>query len=125
MGTGCANCTMWADGFNGVFHHLENRAGFVVISPNDPETQKKFAASRGWKFKMCSAKGTSFNKDMGFENEKGGAQPGVSVFRKELGGKLFRVSKAPFGPGDDFCAVWHLFDLLAEGTAGWEPKFKY
>jgi predicted dithiol-disulfide oxidoreductase (DUF899 family) len=125
MGTGCSYCTMWADGFNGVFHHLENRAGFVVVSPNDPETQKKFAASRGWKFKMYSAKGTSFNKDMGFENEKGGAQPGVSVFRKEPDGKIFRVSKAEFGPGDDFCAVWHLFDLLAEGPAGWEPKFSY
>lgn len=125
MGTGCAYCTMWADGFNGVLHHLENRAGFVVVSPNDTETQKKFAASRGWKFKMYSAKGTSFNKDMGFENEKGGAQPGVSVFRREGDGRIFRVSKASFGPGDDFCSVWHLFDLLAEGTAGWEPKFKY
>ncbi|MGH8003573.1 MAG: DUF899 family protein [Limisphaerales bacterium] len=125
MGTGCVYCTMWADGFNGVLHHLENRSGFAVISPNDPETQKKFAAGRGWKFKMYSAKGTSFNKNMGFENEKGGAQPGVSVFRKEPDGKIFRVSKAEFGPGDDFCTVWHLFDLLSEGPAGWEPKFKY
>jgi predicted dithiol-disulfide oxidoreductase (DUF899 family) len=125
MGTGCAYCTMWADGFNGVVPHLENRAGFVVVSPNDCETQKKFATGRGWKFKMYSAKGTSFNKDLGFENEKGGAQPGVSVFRREPDGKILRVSKAEFGPGDDFCSVWHLFDLLSEGPAGWEPKFKY
>jgi predicted dithiol-disulfide oxidoreductase (DUF899 family) len=125
MGTGCAYCTMWADGFNGVVHHLEDRAGFVAVSPNDPETQKKFATGRGWKFKMYSAKGTTFNKDMGFENDKGGAQPGVSVFRREPEGKIFRVSKAGFGPGDDFCSVWHLFDLLSEGPAGWEPKFKY
>jgi predicted dithiol-disulfide oxidoreductase (DUF899 family) len=88
MGTGCAYCTMWADGFNGVLPHLENRAGFVVISPNDPETQKEFARSRGWKFKMFSAKGTTFNKDMGFENAKGGPQPGVSVFRKARGENL-------------------------------------
>lgn len=124
MGTGCSYCTMWADGLNGVLHHLENRTGFVVVSPNDPETQKKFATGRGWKFRMYSAKGTTFNKDMEFENEKGAAQPGVSVFRKE-NGKILRVGKAGFGPGDDFCAVWHLFDLLAEGPAGWEPKFRY
>lgn len=125
MGKGCAYCTMWADGFNGVLHHLENRAGFVVVSPNDPETQKQFAASRGWKFRIYSSQGTTFNKDMGFENDKGGAQPGVSVFRKDKDGKVFRVSSAGFGPGDDYCNVWHLFDLLSGGPAGWEPKFTY
>ncbi len=124
MGKGCAYCTLWADGFNGVLPHLENRAGFVVISPNDPETQNEFARSRGWKFKMYSSRGTAFNKDMDFENAKGGPEPGVSVFRKE-GGKIFRVSYASFGPGDDFCGVWHLFDLLADGANGWAPKFAY
>ncbi len=125
MGTGCAYCTMWADGFNGVLPHLENRAAFVVISPNDPETQKNFATARGWKFRLYSSQETSFNKDMGFENDKGGAQPGVSIFRKERNGQIFRVAQAEFGPGDDFCNVWHLFDLLPGGPAGWEPKFNY
>ncbi len=45
MGTGCPNCTMWADGFNGVLQHLENRAAFVVCSPDDPATQ---AANAAW-----------------------------------------------------------------------------
>ena len=45
MGTGCPNCTMWADGFNGVLPHLENRAAFVVSSADDPQTQKAFALS--------------------------------------------------------------------------------
>ena len=39
MGTACAYCTMWADGFNGVHKHLENRAGFVVVSNDKPELQ--------------------------------------------------------------------------------------
>ncbi|HZZ90622.1 MAG TPA: DUF899 family protein, partial [Caulobacteraceae bacterium] len=34
MGTGCSSCTMWADGFNGVYDHLAARAAFVVASPN-------------------------------------------------------------------------------------------
>ena len=29
MGKKCPYCTLWADGFNGFLHHLENRAGFV------------------------------------------------------------------------------------------------
>ncbi|MYH60955.1 MAG: DUF899 domain-containing protein, partial [Caldilineaceae bacterium SB0675_bin_29] len=37
MGTGCSNCTMWADGFNGEWEHLQSRAAFVVVSPDGPE----------------------------------------------------------------------------------------
>jgi len=36
-----------------------------------------------------------------------------------------RVSDAGFQPGDDYCAVWHLFDLMPEGKAGWSPRFTY
>src|SRR5437764_13754977 len=52
MGKACPACTMWADGFNGVLPHLENRAAFVVSSPDDPPTQRAFAAERGWRFRM-------------------------------------------------------------------------
>lgn len=125
MGKRCPYCTMWADGFNGIRHHLENRAAFVVVSPDSPATQKKFAQNRGWKFKMLSSQGTSFNRDMGFEGKNGDPWPGVSVFQKDRQGKILRVSKDSFGPGDDYCTVWHLFDLLPDGPAGWEPKYKY
>jgi predicted dithiol-disulfide oxidoreductase (DUF899 family) len=123
MGKSCPACTMWADGFNGVLPHLENRAAFVVASPDDPETQRAFAASRGWRFRMVSHQGTGFAADMGYRGDKGW-QPGVSVFRRD-GDKIYRVSDTEFGPGDDFCTVYHLFDLLPEGAAGWHPKFAY
>src|SRR5437588_4722447 len=64
MGSGCASCTMWADGFNGVFDHLRDRDGFVVASPDPPEVQQSFAAGRGWKFPMVSHRGTTFADDM-------------------------------------------------------------
>jgi predicted dithiol-disulfide oxidoreductase (DUF899 family) len=123
MGKTCPACTMWADGFNGVLPHLENRAAFVVSSPDDPSTQRAFAAARGWRFRMVSHRGTGFAADMGYRNEQGWL-PGVSVFRR-LGERIYRVSDAPFDAGDDFCAVYHLFDLLPEGAAGWRPKFNY
>ena len=33
MGATCPYCTMWADGFNGLRHHIGNRAAFVVRRP--------------------------------------------------------------------------------------------
>ncbi|HEX6719497.1 MAG TPA: DUF899 family protein [Pyrinomonadaceae bacterium] len=124
MGRNCSYCTMWADGFTGLLPHLESRAAFVVTSPDRPEAQKEFVRSRGWNFPVYSTAGSSFTADMGFDNEEG-LMPGVSVFTKETDGKIYRVSRAEFGPGDDFCAVWHFFDLLPEGIDGWEPQLSY
>src|SRR5688572_22583204 len=39
MGAGCAYCTLWADGFNSLLPHLQDRAAFVVESPDRPKTQ--------------------------------------------------------------------------------------
>lgn len=125
MGRSCPYCTMWADGFNGVLDHLEDRAAFVVVSPDAPPVQKQFAKSRDWRFKMVSSKGTAFSKGMGFENKQGGPEPGVSVFHKDRRGRIFRVAKDEFGPGDRYCIVWHFFGLLPDGSKGWEPKFRY
>ncbi|MGH8104003.1 MAG: DUF899 family protein [bacterium] len=125
MGKGCTYCTLWADGFNGVVKHLEDRAAFAVASPDPPEVQAEFAASRGWNLRMVSARGTSFFKDMGFENEKRKAQPGVSAFHRDSAGNVFRTGHAGFGPGDDFCATFHLFDLLEGGAGDWGPRLKY
>jgi len=125
MGQNCPYCTLWADGFNGSVDHLENRAAFVVVSPDTPEQQKKFSDLRGWKFKMASVHGTSLPVDLGFELEPGTYYPGVSALYKDPERKIFRTGKAFFGPGDDFCAVWPLIDLLKEGENGWEPKYRY
>jgi predicted dithiol-disulfide oxidoreductase (DUF899 family) len=124
MGRSCPYCTLWADGFNGFVPHLENRAAFVVVSPDPPEIQKELAGSRGWRFRMASAAGTSFNQAAGYE-ENGSPMPGVSTFRKREDGRIERIAHAPFGPGDDFCGLWPMFDLLEGGPGGWEPRMRY
>src|SRR5579862_9005908 len=116
MGRGCSYCTLWADGFNGFTPHLEDRAAFVVISPDTPEQQRKFAEGRGWTFKMASAEGTTFVKDMGYEPNPGEVWPGVSAFKKNDDGSIVRVSRDYLGPGDVYCSVWHLFGMLADGV---------
>lgn len=124
MGTSCPSCTMWADGYNGIHHHVTSRAAFAVSSPDTPETQRKFAASRGWTFPMVSHAGGTFAADMGYRSGKGGWLPGISVFQRQ-GRNIVRVSDAKFSPGDDFCAVWHMFDMLRDGAAAWSPKTQY
>lgn len=54
MGSSCAHCTLWADGYNGIHQHVITRAAFVVSSPDSPAVQQKFAEERGWKFRMVS-----------------------------------------------------------------------
>ncbi len=124
MGSACPYCTLWADGYNGIYDHLADRAAFVVASPDKPEVQRKFAQSRGWRFPMVSHENSSFARDMGYVSTSGGWRPGVSVFRRD-DARIVRVSDTGLEPGDDFCTLWHFFDLLPEGRGAWRPKFGY
>ncbi len=124
MGRGCVYCTLWADGFNSLVPHLENRAAFVVVSPDTPETQADFAASRGWTFRIASATGSDFTKALGYEHD-GGYMPGVSAFRRQPDGSIVRTGSDIFGPGDDYSPPWRLFDLLDGGVGEWEPHYRY
>jgi predicted dithiol-disulfide oxidoreductase (DUF899 family) len=83
MGASCPYCTLWADGYNGIYPHLAERAAFVVSSPDAPDVQQAFAAGRGWRFPMVSHLATTFAADMGYRSESGGWLPGVSVFKKD------------------------------------------
>lgn len=122
MGRACAYCTLWADGFNGIYHHLIDRAAFMVSSPDEPAVQAAFAESRGWRFPMVSHRNTTFAADMGYRSSDGRWMPGVSVFKRERL-QIVRVADAGFQPNDDFCTMWHILDLFPEGSAGWVPSF--
>jgi predicted dithiol-disulfide oxidoreductase (DUF899 family) len=74
---------------------------------------------------MVSCQNNTFALDMGFLRDPEGYWPGVSAFAKKDGGAIVRTGKSTFGPGDNFCSAWHLFDLLPQGVAGWEPKHAY
>ncbi len=120
MGASCPACTLWADGYNGIHQHVVTRAAFIVSSPDRPAAQRQLADRRGWKFPMVSHAGSTFAADMGYVSAKGGWMPGVSVFRR-AGDTLLRISSAGFSPGDDFCSLWHFFDLLPGGAGDWRP----
>jgi len=128
MGVTCPYGTLWADGLNGIYPHVRSRAAFALVSPDAPPTQAAFAAQRGWRFPMVSNGDSSFTEDMGFLVEADGElepAPGVSAFRLQDDRRIRRVASARFGPGDPFCAAFHLFDLLDGGAGGWEPRLTY
>jgi predicted dithiol-disulfide oxidoreductase (DUF899 family) len=123
MGNSCQFCTMWADGFNGIYKHLEKYAGFVLESSDTVNEQTKISEERGWTFKMISSLDTTLKYDLGFTKKDGTPIPGISIIEKQADGTLFQKAKAQFGPGDDFCIVWHVLDLLPSDVIRWSPKF--
>ena len=125
MGSSCPYCTLWADGFNGVLPHLVSRAAFALVTPDTPAAQRRFAEKRGWKFRLFSDRTGALRKAAGYADADGSPLPGVSAFRREDDGRILRTGHAPFGPGDPFCGVFHLFDLLADGPADFAPRFRY
>jgi hypothetical protein len=73
---------------------------------------------------MVSHHNTSFAADMGYRSESGSWLPGISVFRM-VRDRIVRTAAAPSDIGDDFCALWHLFDLLPDGPAGFRVQLRY
>ena len=128
MGTHCQYCTLWADGFNHLTPHLEDRAAFVMVSPDPIDVQSEFRTSRNWQFQMVSGHDSTFIQDMGFrheDEENAWWMPGFSVFKRSEDGQIKRVAKDFFGPGDMYCSLWHFFDLLDDGVNQWQPQFNY
>ena len=129
MGKRCVYCTTYADGINGVLHHLENRCAVALLSPDPVSLQKDFAFSRGWKFRMISSHdhGEGFNTDMGFyksEGEMAGVWPGFSCFHRD-GETITRTGFSYFDPGDEYCVLFPMITLLKDGQGDWHPEYQY
>lgn len=127
MGRACPYCSLWADGFIGVARHLESRSAFVLCSKDPPEVSRQTVADRGWPFTVvCNATqpdGRGFSQSLGF-GQGDEVHPGISTFRRERtdsGDIIWRTGHAPFGPGDDFCAVWPTWELLGWADDEWKP----
>lgn len=128
MGKGCRYCTLWADGINGLLPHLTSRTAVVLVSPDDPATQRAFADSRGWTMRMLSDTTGAFTDDLHFaieENGKRFVMPGVSAFHRSDDGTITHVASDFFGPGDTYMPAFPLFELLKDGAATWQPQYEY
>ena len=123
MGQGCRYCTLWADGLNGFLPHLESVVSVVLLSRDPPELQRRFANSRGWRFRMASHGGGDYIREQtaepGYDN-----MPGVVAYELR-DGVILRKNSAAFGPGDQYCSAWNFLGLLGIEEGPFTPQFDY
>ena len=123
MGQGCRYCTLWADELNGILPHLESAMAVVLVSRDAPDVQRRFAASRGWRFRLASHGGGAYIQEQTVQSGAGN-MPGAVVYVRE-GETIRRKSSAVFGPGDLYSAHWNYLALAGLSDATWTPQFNY
>jgi predicted dithiol-disulfide oxidoreductase (DUF899 family) len=130
---GCRSCSFWADNFNGIIPHLNQRDVALVAVSRAP-LQKLLAQARrfGWTFKWMSSFGSDFNFDYAVsfppETPDGGKVlynyttqdmtsselPGISVFLKEEG-QIFHTYSTYSRGLDMLNTAYHYLDLAPKG----------
>lgn len=123
MGQGCRYCTLWADGLNAFLPHLESRFAVVLVSKDQPELQRTFAHSRGWRFRMASHGGGSYIQEQTVVPEHPNS-PGLVCYERK-GSEIYQKNIAVFGPGDEFCSLWNVLSLAGLGEENFTPQYRY
>jgi len=123
MGQGCRYCTIWADGINAFLPHLESEFAVVLLSKDAPETQRAFANSRGWRFRMASHAGGDYIKEQSVTPGETN-YPGMVCYERK-GDQILKLNSAVFGPGDLYCSIWHILSLAGIGEDNWTPQYSY
>jgi len=123
MGQGCRYCTLWGDGLNGFVPHIESTMALALVSKDEPDLQRRFANSRGWRFPLASHGGGEYIQQQtvmeGADN-----MPGAVVYERH-GERILRKNSCIFGPGDLYCSIWPLLAMAGLSDADWTPQFKY
>jgi len=130
---GCRGCSFWADNFNGIIPHLNQRDVSLVAASRAP-LQKLQAQARqfDWTFKWVSCVGNDFNLDFnvwfapetlerneavynyGSEKVTAPSKPGISAFFKDDGHVFHTYST--YGRGLDMLnTAYHYLDIAPKG----------
>jgi predicted dithiol-disulfide oxidoreductase (DUF899 family) len=131
---GCPHCSFWADNFNGIVAHLNQRDVTLVAVSRAPYSKLAAYQKRlGWSFKWVSSGGNSFNFDYQAsftaqelaakralynyaEQDPGRSdREGVSIFVKDASGQVFH-SYSTYARGIDIVnTAYHYLDLVPKG----------
>jgi len=131
---GCPSCSFWADNFNGIVVHLNQRdVSFVAVSRAPLDKLEAFERRMGWTFKWVSSAASDFNYDyhVSFTPEQlasgeamynyamddpGSAdREGISVFYKGQGGDMFHTYSAHARGIDMVNGAYQFLDLVPKG----------
>ncbi len=131
---GCPSCSFWADNYNGIVIHLNQRdINLVTVSRAPLDKLETYKKRMGWGFKWVSSYGDDFNWDyhVSFtpeEMEKGemfynfgttsfpsDEGPGISVFYKSGNGEIFHTYSCYMRGLDMLNGAYHFMDLTPKG----------
>jgi predicted dithiol-disulfide oxidoreductase (DUF899 family) len=127
---GCKSCSFWADTFNGITTHLNQRdVAFVCVSSAPLDKLLAFRKRMGWQFDWVSSAGTDFNSDFGVTGQPGktllynfdksiadaGELPGISVFARNESGEVFHTYSCYARGLDMMNATYQYLDLVPKG----------
>ena len=131
---GCQSCSFWADNFNNIIVHLNQRDVTMIAISKAPYS--KIAAYKkrmGWDFKCVSSFDTDFNFDyhVSFTQEElakkkafynfisqdpgTSEREGISVFYKDQSGKIFYTYSAYARGIDVLNNTYNYLDLVPKG----------
>jgi predicted dithiol-disulfide oxidoreductase (DUF899 family) len=131
---GCKSCSFWADNFNGIVVHLQQRdIAFAVVSQAPFGRIEEYRKRMGWGFNWVSSFGTDFNHDynVSFTPEETATGevyynykprktsmtelPGISVFFKNAQGDVFHTYSCYERGLDMMNSAYHYIDLVPHG----------
>jgi predicted dithiol-disulfide oxidoreductase (DUF899 family) len=124
---GCKSCSFWADGFNGILAHLDQRdVALVAVSRAPLAKLRAFAQRLGWTFRWLSSAGSDFNYDFEVSFRPQDRDAGTLVYNYAPS----RTSMTDL-PGisvfvrDDAGAVFHTYSCFARGLDMMNPAYQY
>ena len=139
---GCKSCSFWADNFDGIVTHLQQRdANLVAISRAPIAKLEAFRKRMGWHFTWVSSLGNDFNFDyqasftpealaqgkVYYNYEQRGfpatEAPGISIFSKDESGAIYHTYSCYARGLDMLNGAYHYLDLLPKGRD--EEKLPY
>lgn len=129
----CPMCTLWADGYDGIVPHLEERMNFAVLVAGDVATFRAYGRERGWRnLRILSSANATLKRDLGLEEADGSQWPGISVFERGPDGRVrhfysggARLSEEHFRGMDLLSPLWNFLDLTPAGRGDFMPKKSY
>jgi predicted dithiol-disulfide oxidoreductase (DUF899 family) len=130
----CPSCSFWADSFNGIIVHLNQRdVTMIAVSRARYSKVAAYQKRMGWDFKWMSSHNTDFNFDYGVsftpeefakkqayynfitQDPHSSEREGVSVFYKDPAGRIYHTYSAYARGIDMLNTAYHYLDLVPKG----------
>ena len=128
---GCPSCSFWTDNFSNIAVHLDHRdTAFALVSRGPIERLEAYRKRMGWNLRWVSSLHNDFNFDfaVSFEPEEkaktynfgtlapyGQETPGLSAFRRDEDGTIYRTYSTYARGLDVLNGAYHLLDMTSKG----------